>query len=229
MKRSEINAMLVWAKNLLQECRFTLPSFAYWGAEEWKQHKDELDTIRKTMLGWDITDYGSGDFHKVGAVLFTIRNGDVNDPSCGTPYCEKVLLMEDGQVLPLHFHYTKTEDIINRGGGTLVIRLYNSKEDESVDYESDVEYVSDGIRHTVHAGEDIEIPTGCSITLTPYVYHLFIAKPGTGDLLLGEVSKINDDNTDNHFSDEGSERFPETEEDEPILHPLCNELDRILS
>ena len=47
-------------------------------------------------------------------------------------------------------------------------------------------------------------------------------KPGMGDLVVGEVSKVNDDNTDNYFL-EPTARFADIEEDEPALHPLCNE------
>ncbi|NLC26145.1 MAG: D-lyxose/D-mannose family sugar isomerase, partial [Fastidiosipila sp.] len=39
------------------------------------------------------------------------------------------------------------------------------------------------------------------MTLTPYIYHEFWAKSGDGDLVVGEVSAINDDSTDNHFAD----------------------------
>ncbi len=71
----------------------------------------------------------------------------------------------------------------------------------------------------------MEVPTGCSVTLTPYIYHLFLAE---GGLIIGEVSKINDDNIDNHFAEASTSRFSEVEEDEPILHPLCNEYERVL-
>ena len=47
-------------------------------------------------------------------------------------------------------------------------------------------------------------------------------KPGTGDVLIGEVSMCNDDNTDNRFY-ESVGRFPEIEEDEPPYRLLCNE------
>ncbi len=225
MKRSEINALLKWSEALLHSNNFYLPMFAYWTMEDWNKRKGELERIRETMLGWDITDFGSGDFGRIGAVLFTIRNGNVNKEGCGTPYAEKVILMKAGQMLPLHFHYAKTEDIINRGGGMLVLKFYASKPDGTVDPDSDVTVYCDGIKRTVKAGERVEVPTGCSVTLTPYIYHLFLAE---GDLIIGEVSKINDDNIDNHFAETGTSRFSEVEEDEPILHPLCNEYEHVL-
>ena len=57
-----------------------------------------------------------------------------------------ILIFKEGQRLPIHYHAMKTEDIINRGGGTMEMRFYLRKEDGTVDYESDVEYCSDGIK-----------------------------------------------------------------------------------
>lgn len=222
MKRSEINELLRWSVELLDKYQFKLPRFAYWNMEEWKANKDNIDTLRTVMQGWDITDFGSGKFEEIGAVLYTVRNGKLDQPGVGSPYAEKFLLFRDGQRLPCHYHVSKTEDIINRGGGVMSIRLYNCRPDGSVDYESDVTYSSDGLFYTVKAGEEVLIHTGDSIRLTPYMYHIFGAKAGCGPLIVGEVSAVNDDNTDNFFS-EPTSRFADIEEDEPILYPLCNE------
>lgn len=173
------------------------------------------------MLGWDITDFGQGDFDRFGAVLFTLRNGSLTDPTCGTPYAEKLILLKDGQRLPLHYHASKTEDIINRAGGVLVIKLYNSLENGDVDYEGPVTYTCDGITSVIKPGEILRLKQGESITLRPFQYHLFWAEAGSGDLIVGEVSSINDDHTDNYNAEPVS-RFSTIEEDAPILHPLCN-------
>lgn len=226
MKRSEINAALRWAIELLDKNNIKLPRFAYWTMEEWEANKDNIDTIREVMMGWDITDYGSGEFDKIGSVLFTVRNGKLGRPDVGSPYAEKYLLFKEGQRLPIHYHVEKTEDIINRGGGEMLVKLYHSLPDGSVDYTRDVEYYSDGIKCTAKAGEDVVITSGNSIQLVPYVNHTFGAKTGAGPLIAGEVSKVNDDNTDNYFA-EPTARFADIEEDEPILHPLCNEYDRL--
>lgn len=225
MKRSEINAAIKWGKELLLEYRISLPAFAYWSTQDWIDNKDKLVIVQKTMLGWDVTDYGLDDYKKIGGVLFTVRNGDQNDPSIGVPYAEKYILLEEGQGLPIHFHYSKTEDIINRAGGVLALKLYNAKEDESVDYDSDVEVYMDGIKNTVKAGETVSVPVGCSISLTPYMYHAFWAMEGKGDLVVGEVSSVNDDNVDNRFNPV-LPRFGKIIEDEPAIHPLCNEYDK---
>ena len=227
IKRSEIQEAISWARRFLRENNFALPMFADWTLEEWKARKAEAGTIIRTMRGWDVTTFGHEDFRRMGAVLFTIRNG-LPDGSCGCPYAEKLILMREGQVLPNHYHRQKTEDIINRGGGILLIRVYNSLPDGRVDHTGDVRILTDGLERMVPAGTDVEITRGNSMTIYPGLYHLFTPKPGCGDLIVGEVSSINDDRTDNYFED-GRPRFIPVEEDGPVLVPLCNEYSMLLS
>ena len=225
MKRSEIQQAISWAKDFLEQYHFALPMFADWTPEEWKSRRKEAETIIRTMRGWDVTTFGSDDFSKMGAVLFTIRNG-LPDGSAGCPYAEKLILMKEGQVLPNHFHKQKTEDIINRGGGVLLIRVYNSLPDGSVDREGDVRILCDGIERFVPAGTEVEITRGNSMTMYPGLYHQFTPKPGCGDVIAGEVSSINDDHTDNFFEIDCL-RFIPVEEDCPITVPLCNEYEAL--
>jgi D-lyxose ketol-isomerase len=227
MKRSQINQELKWAKDLLEENNIKLPPFGYWTLEEWKSDKKDLSILKEVMLGWDITDYGKDKFNQLGAVLFTLRNGSLNDNRIGTPYAEKLIVLKDGQRLPIHYHASKTEDIINKAGGVLAIKLYNSLENGEVDYKSEVSVDLDGVTYVFEAGEEVNILAGNSITLRPYMYHMFWAKEGCGDLICGEVSSINDDNIDNYNAEEVS-RFSKVEEDEAILHPLCNEYTAVL-
>ncbi len=227
MKRSEVNAALVWARALLEKHGFRLPAIASFSMDDWKQRYEDTALVRQLKLGWDITDYGLDDFANVGGVLYTIRNGDLKDPSLGVPYAEKVILLAPGQRLPVHFHFSKTEDIINRGGGVLWLELYNSLPDESIDRETDVKVRIDGIPHTFKPGERVLIQPGESITLTPYLYHTFGALETAGDLIVGEVSSINDDDVDNRFNPV-LPRFAPIEEDEAPILPLCNEYDRLL-
>jgi D-lyxose ketol-isomerase len=228
MKRSEINQAIRSSKDLLEKNNFRLPPFAYWTMDEWKQNKGRTATIFHVMQGWDITDFGSGKFREIGAVLFTIRNGDVNNKGIGTPYAEKIIILqhEKEQKIPMHCHRIKTEDIINRGGGVLSIQLFGSDPDGKMDTSTNVEVLMDGIRHYFKPGETIDIQHGSSITLTPFLYHAFWAKKGTGDLVVGEVSSINDDKTDNVFT-EPAERFAAIDEDEAILHPLVNDYNKL--
>jgi D-lyxose ketol-isomerase len=227
VKRSEIQKAIAWAKGFLGELNFHLPEFAHWEMDEWRKHAGDIDVLTKTMLGWDVTDYGLDDFYTVGSILFTIRNGDLNDHTLGTPYAEKVIVLPEGQRLPMHYHSHKTEDIINRGGGMLFMKLYNSLPDDEPDQSTPVIVYRDGIRFEIPAGEEFMVAPGNSVSLTPGLYHIFGAKVGYGPLLVGEVSSINDDNTDNHFYEKIA-RFMEITEDEEITIPLCNEYDKTL-
>jgi len=130
--------------------------------------------------------------------------------------------MKEGQYSPNHFHWKKTEDIINRGGGNILIKVYNSLPNDEIDYESDVMVHTDGRTYQVKAGSVIRLTPGESIHIQQRMYHDFNVEPGTGDVLLGEVSECNDDNTDNHFNPPVG-RFPTIEEDEPPYRLLCNE------
>ena len=222
MKRSQINAIIRDFEAMLREYRFALPPFLSFTPEEWKDKGHEYDEIRDNALGWDITDYGEGNFAVKGLSLITIRNGNVHDAKYTKTYAEKIMMLYPGQVSPNHFHWNKMEDIINKGGGNLLIRVYNSLPDEQIDKQSDVTVHTDGRTYQVKAGTQIRLTPGESISIQPYLYHDFEVEKGTGAVLLGEVSEVNDDNTDNRFNPPVG-RFPEIEEDEAPYRLLCNE------
>ncbi len=222
MKRSEINAVIKQFEALLKEYKFELPPFLSFTPEEWETKGHEYDEIRDNALGWDITDYGEGNFEKKGLSLITIRNGNVNDPKYTKTYAEKIMMTLPGQISPNHFHWNKMEDIINRGGGTVVFRLWNATKDEQLDLVNDVLICRDGRRYYVPAGSEILLEPGESLSLYPYYYHEFTVKEDSIPTLIGEVSMCNDDNCDNRFL-EPLGRFPSIEEDEPAYRLLCNE------
>ena len=221
MKRSEINALLRESIEFTRRLKFMLPPFAFWSPADWKTKGHEADEIRDCMLGWDVTDFATGRFHELGLVLFTIRNGHYTDKRYRKPYAEKILIVEEDQITPMHFHWSKAEDIIVRGGGNLLIQLHNSTPSDKL-AKTDVTVSMDGVRRTVKAGSTVRLTPGDSITLPSRLYHKFWAEKGTGKALLGEVSKVNDDKKDNRFY-EPLGRFPTLEEDEPPLHLLCFE------
>ena len=214
MKRSDINKIIKDAVEFAKENNFLLPPFAFWNKQEWQNKGEEYDEIRDNMLGWDITDFGSGDYDKVGLLMFTVRNGNFNDKKYTKTYCEKMLVSKVGQVTPFHFHFKKMEDIINRGGGILAMQLYNSTPDGEF-ADTDVHVSQDGRNYTVKAGTIIRLKPGESITYYPGVYHQFWAEESP--VLIGEVSKVNDDRVDNRFYSAPG-RFPDIEEDEEPLY-----------
>ena len=221
MKRSELNTLMNEAGGLLRQHGFHLPPFAFWSPDEWRTKGDEVREIVDRQLGWDITDFGSGDYRQCGLFLFTLRNGAPENlkAACGKVYAEKIMLVKVNQITPMHFHWNKTEDIINRGGGTLAIELYGATSAEGLS-EQPLTVSLDGIRRTVHPGGIIRLTPGESITLEPYMYHQFWAED---DLtVVGEVSTVNDDAADNRFF-EPAGRFQDLEEDEPPLYLRVND------
>ncbi|MCC6169891.1 MAG: D-lyxose/D-mannose family sugar isomerase [Caldilineaceae bacterium] len=227
MKRSEINQILRQADDFIREHGFHLPPFAYWTPGEWRTKGEDVAEIVDKRLGWDITDFGSGDYAQIGLFLFTIRNGDLAGLQTGRGklYAEKLLIVDVNQITPLHFHWVKTEDIINRGGGKLMIELYNATPDEQLD-DTPVTVSTDGVVRTVPAGGVIALVPGESITLPPYCYHKFWGAEAR--VLVGEVSTVNDDSADNRFF-EAVGRFPQIEEDEAPAYLLVGDYDRYYS
>lgn len=224
MKRSQINTILKEADDFFASHSFHLPPWTSWDKTTWLEMKDSAANIFETMLGWDITDFGSGDFYNRGLVLITLRNGIPGKED--KPYAEKIMMVRERQETPLHFHWNKTEDIINRGGGRLSFEFFASSRDGSL-LDSPITLLQDGIRRTVEAGETITIDPGMSLTLPKGVYHRFYAEAGGGPVMTGEVSMVNDDEKDNRFYD-ASGRFPEIEEDESPYRYLVSDYKALL-
>lgn len=207
-----MNAIIQDAVDYMSERGIPLPPFACWSLNDWKKMDKSYREIVDNMMGWDITDFGSGDFKKIGLLIFTFRNGNFKDKKTyPKPYCEKLLLVGDGQELPYHFHWSKMEDIINRGKGNLIVQMYDSGKNGEF-LQSDVQVTVDGRTIWVKPGEPFVVKPGEGITLRPRQYHRLVGEPGTGKVMLFEVSTTNDDTVDNRFY-EASGRFPSIEED----------------
>ncbi|HET6453438.1 MAG TPA: D-lyxose/D-mannose family sugar isomerase [Armatimonadota bacterium] len=224
MKRSEINTAIETAAEFFARMNFKLPEYAFWPAEKWLDAGPEFDEIRDCMLGWDVTDFGSGDFKHIGRTLFTLRNGRHGNPRYPKVYAEKVIFNPEGQRAPLHFHQSKMEDIINRGGGNILVQVWQAGADNRPSNDSFSLAIS-GVRRRVGPGDTIRIGPGESICLPPKTFHQFWGEEGTGPSISGEVSSVCDDRTDNYFL-ERHERFPAIEEDEPPRRLLCSEYPR---
>ena len=110
-------------EELIAEVGFALPPFCRWTPQEWELKGHEYDEIRDNMLGWDITDYGLGDFDSVGMGLITLRNANQHDSRYRKTYAEKLLFLRDDMISPMPFHWVKSEDIIHREGGTRLVRV----------------------------------------------------------------------------------------------------------
>lgn len=222
MKRSTVNEIIRESDAFIRSFGYALPPFAYLSPQEFKSQRPE--GIINARLGWDITDYGKGKFDELGLFLFTVRNGHAADldKGRGMLYAEKIMISRKHQISPMHRHVIKAEDIINRGGGKLVLELFMSDRDGGIDREATVTVPCDGVERTLPPGGLLKLDQGESVTLLPGVWHAFWAEEK--DVLIGEVSTVNDDRTDNIFA-EPIDRFSRIEENEAPLHLLVSDYD----
>jgi hypothetical protein len=225
MKRSEINYLLDEGIAFLESRRIPLPPQAYWNLEDWSENRERAAELEKRGIGWDLTDFGSGKFESIGLLCYTLSNGIIGPE--GQPvdqaYSNKLLIVGEKQITPMHHHRSKTEDIINIGGGNLQIKLFNVGGDKKVDEETSVKILQNGIWTSFAPGTTITLNPGERVRLDPGHYHEFWGQAGQGKVLVEEVSSVNDDRTDNIFLNEFG-RFPEIIEDEIPKHLLCTEL-----
>ncbi|GAA6181209.1 D-lyxose/D-mannose family sugar isomerase [Shimia sp. NS0008-38b] len=227
MKRSTINEIMAAADDMIRSYGFQLPPFAYWTPEEFAARKGAAKALITARCGWDITDYGAGKFDEMGLFLFTLRNGRLADLQRGGGMCyaEKLLISRQDQLSPMHTHVIKAEDIINRGGATMVVELYGSDDDGNFAEDRGGMVMCDGIAREFAAGEKLKFAPGESLTLMPGDWHAFWGEGG--DVLIGEVSTVNDDETDNVFRAPIG-RFAEIDEDVAPTHLLVSDYEKWL-
>ena len=224
MRRSRVNAVMAAAADTFARHGIVLPPFAGWSPEEMAARAPGT-RIREARMGWDITDYGLGDFDRTGLFLFTLRNGRLSDLRAGggMAYAEKLLISREDQLSPMHTHRIKAEDIIVRGGATLAVQLHGSDDAGGFAEDRGGTVLRDGVPRAYAPGEVLRLAPGESVTLMPGDWHAFWGEGG--DVLIGEVSTVNDDLTDNVFRDPIG-RFAAIEEDEAPRHLLVSDYDR---
>jgi hypothetical protein len=226
MKRSRVNEIMAEAEAMIARFGFVLPPFAWWTPEEFRARAPGT-RVAAARMGWDITDYGEGRFDELGLFLFTLRNGRLDDleRGRGMAYAEKLLISRRDQISPMHTHVIKAEDIINRGGATLAVELFGSDDAGGFAADRGGRVLCDGLARTYAPGEVLRLAPGESVTLMPGDWHAFWGEGG--DVLIGEVSTVNDDLTDNIFR-EPIGRFSAIEEDTAPRHLLVSDYDRWL-
>ncbi|MCJ7926562.1 MAG: D-lyxose/D-mannose family sugar isomerase [Pantoea vagans] len=198
MQRSEVNDYLQHTREFFRQQDVHLPPWADYSVSQWRaQDRDVIQEILALRLGWDLTSFGAADFMQTGLTLFTLRNGSPGGQPWHKSYAEKIMHVREGQLTPMHYHPRKMEDIINRGGGNLIVELHNRDGDGLAD--SPVAVSLDGLRQIHAAGTQLRLSPGESVTLEAGVWHSFWGENGFGDVLVGEVSMPNDDENDNVF------------------------------
>lgn len=225
MLRSQLDSVIDAARQFASDRQFPLPAFAAWSREDWLR---DLETLRPTMsrgIGWDVTDFGRGDFDRYGLCLCTLRNGTLAERDAGTgqTYAEKLMVVEVDQETPFHFHRSKTEDVLNRGGGRLRVELHPA--DGSALGAGTTRTLVDGIETHVPAGVAVILLPGQSIQIPTGAFHRFWAEGER--VLAGEVSAVNDDVEDNVFL-ETFPRYASIDEDAPARYLLVAEYSSLL-
>jgi hypothetical protein len=186
MKRSEINLSYRQAQACFRQHGWTLPPHPH----------------------WDITDFGLGDFVRVGLTLVNLAN----EPE----YCEKLMYARKGQTTPAHTHRKKKEDIVCRWG-ELTLWLWpdriGAQQGAQAGAGAAFSVPINGVSVTVDSSIPVVLAAGNRITLLPGVWHAFA--PSSEECIIGEVSTANDDALDNIFLNPDVGRFPGITEDEP--------------
>jgi len=224
MLRSEINRAIAEALETLDSHGIHLPAWTSWSAERWQEVGAEADELRNHGLGWNITDFGSGDFAATGLLICVIRNGCLrgDKPATTKTYAEKVFVIRGGQLTPWHFHWLKTEDLINRAGGALDVEVAWAGNDERSLSNEPVELSVDGVLRTVAAGTAVTLGPGESVTFPPRLCHQFSGSRLAARIVAGEISSLNDDAVDNCFLGMNATRTPLIEDQAPA-YLLFNE------
>ncbi|MCS7048170.1 MAG: D-lyxose/D-mannose family sugar isomerase [Verrucomicrobiae bacterium] len=187
MKRSEVNAALARAMRCFAEHEWALPP----------------------NPGWDVTDFGLGDFSRYGAVLVNLAQEE--------EYSEKVIYMTYRQAIPNHCHRRKKEDIICRVG-VISVQLFFGQPGK---WDAEGVIQINNVKRPHRSGDVVHLRAGERVTIPPPVYHEFWAL--SDEAIVGEVSTKNDDLHDNFFVNPRVGRFPKVEEDEPPLVWLVSE------
>ena len=198
MKRSFVDARIDAMLALCERHGVRLPAFAHWRDEDYRADPAAARRILEGGLGWNVVEFKPGCFAQTGLSVFTLRMGDWRQLSQGRGrlYAEKVLLAEDGQRTPHHYHIVKTEDIVNRGGARFVVELFKVDRAGSPLKER-FRALKDVKTLDLEPGAKVTLEPGESLTLDPFVAHAFWAEGGA--TLAGDVSLANDDRADNLF------------------------------
>jgi D-lyxose ketol-isomerase len=98
--------------------------------------------------------------------------------------------------------------------------MWNSTPAENL-ADTPVTVMVDGMARTRQPGEPLVL-TRRECDVAARLYHQFYGEPKQGMVLVGEVSRVNDNSKDNRFH-RPTGRFPTIEEDEEPLYLLCTE------
>ncbi len=216
MKRSQINNLIDRALNSFTATTFICRhgrSGTPTNGKPWVKKQTKLEST--VWDGWSAI---------LAAMISTKK--DFCYLSCAMGFCKttvlkqrsstlKMFVVQPEQVTPWHFHWMKTEDLINRGGGRLEVELAWAADDEKSFDEREVRVQVDGITKIIPSGGKLILEPGESVTLPPKLCHQFCGHKGDKTVLAGEISSLNDDTKDNCFMGKTVDRTPIIEDEAP--------------
>lgn len=161
MRRSEIDTIIDEARATMRRHGVALPPFADWSPQDWQRHGAATRTMRDRLIGWNIAEFEKDAFARSGIALITTRMGDFEQLPTGRGklYGEKIFVIREGQSVPYHYHWVKTEDVFNRGGATLAIDLV-AVDSQGRPTDAAIDLDRDGLPHHIVARGTIRLSPG---------------------------------------------------------------------
>ena len=198
MLRSEINALIRDAEGYFKAERFRLPPFAFWTPDDWAKPDGDISEIVDCGLGWDITDFGLGEYHTLRPPPLHDEKRPTREPEGG----HREDLLREGDhprprpALPGPPPLDQGRGHHRAGGRHDGRRgAQRDAEDGSFKADTQVSLSLDGVRRKVRVLAPPSSSTpGESVTLEPGCYHLGDRRlrPSGWDIH-GEVSVVNGD------------------------------------
>ncbi|MFP4381073.1 MAG: D-lyxose/D-mannose family sugar isomerase [Candidatus Sumerlaeia bacterium] len=228
MKRSDINNEIQLALDVFEAHRFYLPKWAAWSPENWEHCGPEVAQIKACMLGWSVTDFDRDNFREQGFVTFIERNGIVDEMRefaqrhsvQDKAYGERLGFIQKRQATAMLKHNISTKDIVNRGGGDLVVQIFLSTPDDELDEHNRIPTCINGIAYNIKAGGISRLAPGDGITIHAGVFHKFWAEKA--GCIVGEIYTSSPKKNEIFLLEPG-EWYNRIEEDEDPLFLLNHE------
>ncbi len=205
--------MIKDAELLFELNGFRLPPFAYLMPSEWLTKSASYSELRHNGLGWMCTDFGADH----GAVIrFILRRGDPEAEKYRKPYSEEIFMCRKGTSVPPHCHLSRMQDIVNRGGGVLTVRILGTRKGME-----NVTLRKDGFTFTVHQYGLVKLCEGESLTIPAGCIHEICADGD--DVAVSEISTFMCITSDDYFTVRKPARSLKLEEDEPPYRLLISD------
>ena len=130
MKRSRVNEIIREADAFIRSFGYVMPPFAYWTPDELQGAPAAPASSTPGSAGTSpTTARATSTSSACSCSPCATAAPPISPRGSGMLYAEKIMISRKDQLSPMHRHDVKAEDIINRGGGTLVLELFSRDAD----------------------------------------------------------------------------------------------------